>query len=445
MISPTDRHVRSSWFVTLMTVSALVLGGASSTPDPAVAQGHEPPSDTTVAYRLEQPTAHLEQMLNTLRDNPSLEETWSSPAVLEAAVTSGRRSVSVARELSALSTTLDSLLGSETAAGSPGLANKLQQIQGSTEKMASSLRSVAAELEDLRTVVHGEGGTGAHTGAATGEHAHGTADGHHAGLHFSHPLFTESVSPDTKIRVDYNTLDAGAGEGTKHEFGLGVEYALGRSLSIEAAVPYSVSDEALGFTHLSLKFANYALEAHGISLGYGMGVGLPTSGAAPTEHHDEGGHTHAVRASRSGVLSDPPGARANGGVGVHGTLGRDFYEFEPFFNIGWRSGRWELVGFTTFGIPSGLEDQHEVGSELSWNVSTLFQPAPEVQTVLELNGSSGVSGHPVGEDVVNLSPGIKLRPSGGSPMWLGVGGSLPLTTDQNHDGLFRVSFFYHFR
>ena len=441
--STAAHHAPSSSFTALMTASALVLAGALCTPDRATAQGHEheAASDTSVAARIEQPTAHLEQMLNTLRQQPSLAEEWSSPAVLEAAVASGRRSVSVARELSALSATLDSLLGSETAARSPGLANNLRQIQGSTEEMASSLRSVAAELEDLRSVVHGEGG------GAAGGHSHGGAadSGHHAGLHFSHPLFTESVSPDTKIRVDYSALDASAGEGTKHEFGLGIEYALSRSVSVEAGVPYSVSDDALGVTHLSLKFANYVLEAQGISLGYGIGVGLPTSGPAPTEHHEEGGHTHTVRASRSGILSDPPGARANGGSGVHGTLGRDFYEFEPFFNIGWRSGRWELVGFTTFNIPSGLEDQHEVGSELSWSVSTLVRAAPEVQTVLELNGSSGVSGHPAGEDVVNLSPGIKLRPSGDSPVWLGVGGSLPLTADRSYQGLLRVSFFYHFR
>lgn len=30
-------------------------------------------------------------------------------------------------------------------------------------------------------------------------------------------------------------------------------------------------------------------------------------------------------------------------------------------------------------------------------------------------------------------------------MGLGVGGSLPLTTDQSYDGLLRISFFYHFR
>ena len=36
------------------------------------------------------------------------------------------------------------------------------------------------------------------------EHEHQDADhDHDARLHFSHPLFTESPSPDTKVRVDY--------------------------------------------------------------------------------------------------------------------------------------------------------------------------------------------------------------------------------------------------
>lgn len=438
MFSLFDRDILSPAYVSVLGLALLL--GIAGAPDRVPAQAHEhgAVTDTSIVVQLEQATSHLEQMLRTLRDNPSLEETWSSPSVLEAAVAAGRRATGVAREVSVLSAALDSLLRSDAAGQNQALAGNLRQIERSAEEMASSLAPVAGRLLALQQVVHGEGG-----GAG---HGHVGGGGHHAGLHFSHPLFTESVSPDTKIRTDYNLLDLGAQEGTKHEFGVALEYAPSRSFSVEAGVPYSASDEALGFTHVSVKFANYALAEQGISLGYGIGVGLPTSGdAAHEDHHhpDEGGHTQAVRAARSGVMSSPPPARANGGVGVHGTLGRDFYEFEPFFNIGWRSGRWELVGFTTFGIPSGLEDQHELGTELAWNVSTLFQPAPEVQTVLELGASHGLSGHPVGEDVVNLSPGIKLRPSGGSPLWLGIGGSTPLTNDRSYDRRLQISLFYH--
>ncbi len=37
---------------------------------------------------------------------------------------------------------------------------------------------------------------------------HAEAD-HHEGLHFSHPLIAESVSPDTKVRLDYAFADLG--------------------------------------------------------------------------------------------------------------------------------------------------------------------------------------------------------------------------------------------
>lgn len=448
----TDRRSRPTSFAVTTALIGLALALGTLAPDGARAQEHrhETSTDTSVVARLESATSHLEQMLGTLRDNPSLEEEWSSPAVLEAAVVSGRRSVGVARELGALSAAVDSLLEGEAAGGNERLADDLRQIRETAETMTSSLRSVAARLEDLRSVAHGEDGGGGHAAGGGGGHSHGGGPGagHHAGLHFAHPMFTESVSPDTKIRADYSYLDAGGGEGTKHEFALGVEYALSRSVSVAAGVPYSASDAALGFTRVSLKFVNYALEGHGISLGYGVGVGLPTSGDAPEESGhggEDGGHGHGVRGARSAAMDAPPAGRAHGGTGVHATLGRDFYEFRPFFNVGWTSGRWELVGFTTFGIPSGLADQHQLGTDLSWDVSALFRAAPEVQTVLELNGSAGLSGHPVGQDVVNLSPGIKLRPSGDSPAWLAVGGSLPLTADQGYDGLLRVSFFYHFR
>ncbi|MFB6239986.1 MAG: hypothetical protein ABEJ46_00165, partial [Gemmatimonadota bacterium] len=99
-------------------------------------------------------------MLGTLRENPALEKKWSSPSVLEAAVTAGRRATGAAREVSALSATLDSLLDSNAAEQNEALARNLRRIGQSTEAMLSSFRSIAGRLEDLRSVVHGEGGGG---------------------------------------------------------------------------------------------------------------------------------------------------------------------------------------------------------------------------------------------------------------------------------------------
>ncbi len=59
------------------------------------------------------------------------------------------------------------------------------------------------------------------------------------GLHFSHPLISESPSPDTKVRFDYiyeNT--AGEEKGKQNSLRFEGEYAFSRSLSAEIDVPY---------------------------------------------------------------------------------------------------------------------------------------------------------------------------------------------------------------
>lgn len=283
------------------------------------------------------------------------------------------------------------------------------------------------------------------------EHSHEDDDEtHEHTLHFSHPLVAESVSPDTKLRLDYGYRDLN-GEETEYTVGVAAEYAFTPSVSVEAGIPYSLTDAAFGFTHVALKFANYAFQDAGVSLGYGIGFGLPTSGSSPDTHHgdehghEEGGHAHEapyLSASRSSPPFVTP--RFNGSGGVHGTLGKSHWQFEPFLNLGWKTGRWELVGFTTFGIPSGLDDSHDVGTELSWNASALFEAAPEVQALLELHGHSGLNGHPVGEDAVNVAPGLKLRPSGDSPLFVGIGASFPITDDRTADARALLSLFYHF-
>ena len=66
---------------------------------------------------------------------------------------------------------------------------------------------------------------------------HTEAD-HHQGLHFSHPLIAESVSPDTKVRIDYDFADLGP-DASAHTLGLELEYAFHRAFSIEAGIPFA--------------------------------------------------------------------------------------------------------------------------------------------------------------------------------------------------------------
>ena len=119
--------------------------------------------------------------------------------------------------------------------------------------------------------------------ASAQEHAEGD---HHEGLHFSHPLIAESVSPDTKVRIDYDFADLGQDAST-HTLGLELEYAFHRAFSIEAGVPFrglDLGDESgtsrLGNAEVALKFANYAFEHRGLLFGYGVEFGLPTGSEA---------------------------------------------------------------------------------------------------------------------------------------------------------------------
>lgn len=65
-------------------------------------------------------------------------------------------------------------------------------------------------------------------------------DHDHEGLHFSHPIVSESPSPDTKMRVDYGFTDITENDEELSQNGarLEAEYALHPSFSIEFEVPY---------------------------------------------------------------------------------------------------------------------------------------------------------------------------------------------------------------
>lgn len=286
-----------------------------------------------------------------------------------------------------------------------------------------------------------------------GEHSH-TGDGHHAGLHFTHPLFAESVSPDRKVRLNYGYFDLPEAGEEEHSASLGLEYSISRGFSVEASFPYSFTDEAAGITEVALKFANFALEEHGLLLGYGLATGIPTSGADEGGHdHDHQDHAHHGRRDRSTVGQTggprfpngiPSPALDGGGGAVHATLGRDHWELSPFFNVGFKSGAWELVGFGTLGVPTGDPPEDEGGVGISYNASVLYHAGSRIDLLAELHGRGGIQGHPVGEDVVNLAPGIRWQVLPDRPLVLGVGASFPVSAREDYDGRILASLFYHF-
>lgn len=280
--------------------------------------------------------------------------------------------------------------------------------------------------------------------------AHAARAHEHTGLHFTHPMIAESVTPDTKVRMDHQFFDFP--DGTRENSSvLEAEYAVHRAVSLEVGLPYSYTAGSFGNLRALFKLANYALEDSGVLLGYGVGVTFPTNGAADVAGHvdEEGGHAdegHAgVRLSRSAA---PPPPRFHGAAeGVRTSLGTEVWEVEPYLNVGFRGGPWEVTAWTRFAIPFHQAEQHDVGSELRWNLATLFHASSRLQALLELDGSSGISGHPVGEDVVFASPGLRVKPLAGQPLWIGTAVGLPVAAgvpEDPFDVRWKTSLFWHF-
>lgn len=292
-----------------------------------------------------------------------------------------------------------------------------------------------------------------HPGGEEG-HVHAAAQGgdhEHAGLHFTHPMIAESVTPDTKVRLDHRFFDFPDGD-VENSGVLEAEMAFHRTVSLEVGVPYSYTAGELGNVRALLKMANYALEGSGVLLGYGLGISFPTNGdpeaGPPTLQPDVRRGAEPRPAARASVAPSPPGPRFHGAAGgVESTLGTREWEVEPYLNVGYRGGAWEVTAWTRFAIPFRQEEQHDVGTELRWNLAALLHASSRLQALLELGGSGGISGHAVGDDVVFASPGLRFRPFDGRPLWIGTAVGIPVASGVEEDPFdlrWKTSLFWHF-
>jgi len=239
--------------------------------------------------------------------------------------------------------------------------------------------------------------------------------GHHGGaLHFSHPLITESPSPDTKVRSDY--FFANEPEAHRQTLRFEGEYAFSPSLSVELDAPYTFLDPDMGSSRdhtnnaeLALKYANFQFANRGLLLGGGVELGLPT-----------GSDARGIGSSHVG-------------------------EVAPFVDFGYERGRWQYVGFVTFGKPVNTRNANEEAElDLEWNLAALYHASSRLQALVELNAEHVSGGEEAGTDIVNVTPGIKFRPTDDPRLLVGLGISLPLTNDREFDALTLVSVFYHF-
>lgn len=232
-------------------------------------------------------------------------------------------------------------------------------------------------------------------------------------VHFTHPIFTESVSPDTKLRVD--VAREWEEEGNANEIELEGEISIHHDFSIELKAPFlfldpdvGSSESGFGNLEVALKFANLVFSERGVLLGYGLAFGLPTGDEA------------------KGIGSD------------------HIWEIEPFLNFGVMTGDWEIVGWTRFGIPTNQDVGEEVETEFHYDLSTLYHFSSRFQGLVELNGATGLSGDAAGEGIVSLSPGIKVAPfPNNTALFIGLGGRFPLG-DEELNAELRSGVFYHF-
>ncbi|MGM5471021.1 hypothetical protein ACS386_12150 [Flavobacteriaceae bacterium LMO-SS05] len=243
------------------------------------------------------------------------------------------------------------------------------------------------------------------------EHDH---DGHvHHTLHFSHPIATESPSPDTKVRLDYNYISLSESEGNLQHVRLEGEYAFSRSLSVEANIPYTfanIKGEAnrsnLNSADIALKYANYSLEDKNILIGGGLEFALPTGN------------------DKKGIGSSK------------------VWEFEPYLDFGWKYHDLEIVSFLSFGIPIH-GDEEEADWELGWNLSGLYHISPSIEVLLESSSEKVYGGEEDGFNTISLIPGIKWKPEGQDHLKMGLGMGFPVSSDKEYDSTAFFSLFYH--
>ncbi len=249
------------------------------------------------------------------------------------------------------------------------------------------------------------------------------------GLEFSHPLISNSPSPETKIRLDYLFLDVD-GEVEDEELGeegegpskfkestirLGLEYAFNRNISLEAEIPYTFlnadngpNENNFNNIEVGLKLATFLLEEYGVILGGGIKLGLPTGDDS------------------KGIGSD------------------NIFEIEPFADFGVKIQDFELVGFLTLGFPVNQNRHQDEGDELKYNLSMLYPLGDIIEILLEFDGLTVLNGHGDGESVLNIDPGIKVAPFNLKQLVLGFGAGFPLTNDEEFEYRLIGSIFYFF-
>jgi hypothetical protein len=235
---------------------------------------------------------------------------------------------------------------------------------------------------------------------------------------FTHPLVTESPSPDTKVRFDF--IDArGKEDGVRRSertYRLEAELAFRPWISIEVNVPYVSrriaglpTESGIGDAEAALKLASFKLVPHGVLLGGGVELGLPTGDAG-----DGIGSDHIV-------------------------------EVSPYVDGGYMRGPVELVGFMTMSFATNRRADEPRERALEYNLSGMLHFTPIVAGLLELDGESPLAGEGSRATRFDLSPGVLVHPRvANGHILVGASASFPITHAREFSRRLLFSAFYHF-
>ncbi|MFN2603404.1 MAG: hypothetical protein ABR582_11685 [Gemmatimonadaceae bacterium] len=244
------------------------------------------------------------------------------------------------------------------------------------------------------------------------EHEHGEHE-HEGLLHFAHPIFTESPSPDTKLRLDYLFRQI-TSDGREHSMRLEGEYAFTPSVSIEANIPVTSRRESgttansVGSGEIALKLANYGLAQRGFLSGGGLALGVPTGNDRKAI-----GSAHIV-------------------------------ELEPYVDAGYKHDRVELVSFLSYSttVHRHVDDPNE--EEVALALSGLYHVTQRVESLLEFQTIRTVVGEERGRETAAIGAGVKYHIGRVHHLVVGIGGRVPLTRDRESDHEVLVSALWHF-
>jgi hypothetical protein len=240
-------------------------------------------------------------------------------------------------------------------------------------------------------------------------------DHDHDHLHFSHPMVTESPSPDTKLRLDFLAARTSGSAGLhENTIRLEGEYAFNHSVSLAIVTPFisrtaPVGERAsgLGNVELSLKAASLAFGEGGLLIGGGLSVGLPTGSDKKAI-----GSGHIV-------------------------------EIEPFLDAGYKRDELELVGFARLSSTLHRQAGEEAERSLSFDFSALYRIQSRLEGLIEVTTSRALVGAESGSQQTFVAPGLKIYPF--TNRMLMFGASVELGTGIVHDTrAVLVSGFYHF-